>query len=325
MKNNRVIGITGGTGALGRRLTELAVKKGFTVKCLVRNETKKNLLNHFDVEICDGDITKKESLKEFVKGLEVCIHLAAHVGHGTKKQYELVNIKGTENLCKTILDKNPKCQFIQCSSISALKAQRLFKFLSTHYGKSKLAGDQIVKYYATKEGLKATTIYPGLIYGPYDNHFVPLLIKYLKQKRVILITGGEKKGPVIYIDDLCNLFLTAAVDPNSIGNHYLGVGDLKIGIHDFIATLAKKLDCSFPKFVFPKAILMPIAIASEMLYSFLRIDKAPPLSKRIVGAFSINFNLDINNFDQNLNWSPMVSVPEGIDRALEWRRNNLSA
>ncbi len=322
MKDTIRIGITGCTGALGRRLTEIAVEKGFAVKCLVRSRQKAEPLKALGVDISYGDICDKESLAEFTRDLDVCIHLAALVGHGSREEYRKVNEIGTDNVCTAILENNPGCRLIHCSSISALKVPQRWKFLSTDYGRSKLAADKRVERHVLTGNLKAATIYPGLIYGPYDTHFVPVLINYLKQNRVFLVTGGEIKGPVIYIDDLCELFLSAAENEESIGKKYLGVGSLEIGIHDFIRMLAEKMNCSLPKVVLPKMLLTPLALLSELSYGLLGIRTPPLLSKRIVGFFSISFRIDTDRFCRNLGWSPMVTPSEGIERALRWQREH---
>lgn len=110
MKKLPVIGITGATGALGRRLTEIASAKGFKAKCLLRDVGKKSFLSHLDVDISVGDLTDKASLCDFVRDIDVCLHLAALVGHGTKSAYQLINEQGTDNLCTAILETNPECR-----------------------------------------------------------------------------------------------------------------------------------------------------------------------------------------------------------------------
>lgn len=320
MNNKLKIGITGCTGALGRRLTEIAVEKGFDIKCLVRKTSRLGNLAELNLEFVYGDIIDKDSLKNFTQDLDVCIHLAAQVGHRTKQEYTDTNITGTANLCEAILEHNPNCRLVNCSSISALKAKRILKFLSSNYGKSKLGADKKVAMYEKHYGLQVTTIYPGLIYGPYDTHFVPVLMKYLQQGKVFFVTGGETKGPVIFIDDLCHLFLAAAQTDSAVGHKYLGVGDLSIGIHDFIKILANKTGHEIPKKIFPKLLLMPIAALCEFFYSLLGITKAPPLSKRIVGFFSINFKTSLEQFSHNLNWSPFVSPAEGIKHTVTWQK-----
>jgi nucleoside-diphosphate-sugar epimerase len=313
------IGITGSTGVLGQRLTELFVQRGFYVNCLVR-KTSNNIdkLKKYGVNIFYGDICDYFSLIDFVKEIDVCIHLAAQVGYGTKKQYKKINIGGTDNICKAILTYNPECRLIYCSTIAALKIKKIFKIMNTNYAISKYYAEELVTCYIQKEGLKGTIIYPGLIYGPYDINFMPAIIKNLKQKKFFLISGGEKNAPLIYIDDLCELFFLASIKEEAIDKKYIGIGDLDLGIHGFIKMVADRLGYPIPRVVFPKMLILPIAVLMESLYGLLSIKTPPFISKRVVDVLSGSFKQNNNKDQNNLGWKPMCCVTEGIDYALKW-------
>ncbi|MFQ5455724.1 MAG: NAD-dependent epimerase/dehydratase family protein [Nitrospirota bacterium] len=318
MKDRMRIGITGSTGVLGHRITELAVEKGLHVKSLVRRRGKIDKLSNLNLSLVYGDITDSDSLVDFVKDIDVCIHLAAHVSFGTKKEYYKTNVDGTKNICRAIVKYNPECRLIYCSTISALKVKRFIKCLSTDYAISKYLAERQVEFYKKEKGLKAVIIYPGLIFGPNDTKFLPYLIKYLKEGRLFFVSGGEERGPLIYIDDLCELFLIAAIREDAIGKRYLGVGNLEIGIHDFIKIVAQKIGKSPPMLKIPKSLIFPVALLMETIYALFKINKAPMISKRVVDVLSINFDPSIKNIHQNLEWKPMVSVVNGIDHALKW-------
>ncbi|ABQ25732.1 NAD-dependent epimerase/dehydratase family protein [Geotalea uraniireducens] len=315
MKTQLRIGITGCTGALGQRLTELAAAKGHMVRCLVRNTNAAGS----DIEIVRGDLLNAESLHEFVKDLDVCIHLAAMVSHASKEQYQAINVTGTENLCNALLLHNPGCRLIHCSTISVLRLRRYLKFLSTNYAISKYYAEKKVTWFQKKKGLKAIIIYPGLIFGPYDSKFIPFIAQSLKKGKVFLVSGGERRAPLIFIDDLCELFLLAAENEKAIGGKYVGVGRLEMGIHDFIRLIAEKTGSPIPWLKFPKWLVFPLAMISEGIYSLLGREKPPALTKRAVDILSINF---AHSCDNDLGWQPKTTVFEGVDQAWHWYSEN---
>jgi len=317
--NNKIrIGITGATGGLGRRLTEMAREQGYAVKCLVRTTSKTEKLTAHGLELFIGDVCTESTLIDFIRNVDVCVHLAAHVGTGTRQQYLKANVEGTDNICRAITKYNPNCRLVYCSTISVLRLNPYLKFLSTNYALSKFYAEKKVESYVENQHLKATIIYPGLIYGPQDMNFVPAVINFLKEGKMIFVSGGEKDAPLVYIDDLCELFLIASTKEASIGGKYIGVGNLEIGIHDFVKKIAKKTGNSFPRYTIPKLLILPFAVVMEFFYDLLHIKKTPLLSKRAVDVMSINFTRYAKNISSESGWVPKVTIDHGLDSALQW-------
>ena len=320
--DNLIFGITGGTGILGTRLIEFLAKESIKLKCLVRNNSNIDNLKKNRVKFFYGDIEDYLSLKEFIKDIDVCLHLAAHVGHTDKKTYYKTNVMGTENICKAILEFNPQCKLIYCSSIASLRLNKFFKFLYTDYAISKYQAEKKVLYYITKNNLRADIIYSGIIYGPGENKLVPLLIKTLKENKLFFVSGGEKNVPLSYIDDLCELFYKAGLD-NSTNNKYLGILQSDIGIHDFINTLARKINAPLPAKKYSKTILLTYAIILETINKMLKLKKQPVLTKRTVDVLSSTLDFEKYNMNNhNINWVSRTNIEDGLNKTLEWINEN---
>ena len=146
-----VIGITGATGGLGRRMTEMLVDRGYKIRCLVRRNSKYEFLINDSIELVYGDISDFNSLEAFVAGLDVCIHLAAQVSAASRELLEEVNAGGTKNVCEALLKFNPICRFLYCSSIVA----RNYK----SYKKPSYSDYTISKYKAEKLLISTWTVY----------------------------------------------------------------------------------------------------------------------------------------------------------------------
>src|SRR3989338_9702732 len=90
--------IIGATGFIGKNLlAKLVVDKSET-KCLVRK--KSELIGPlFDqVELIEGDITDKQSLKNLVEVGDTVYYLAGAVGKHSPNEYYKINIAGLENV-----------------------------------------------------------------------------------------------------------------------------------------------------------------------------------------------------------------------------------
>lgn len=313
-----IFGITGSTGVLGRRLTEYMIENGHQVKCLVRTASQSKWFEKLNIPIAYGDICAPESLVDFVKNTDVCIHLAAQVGFAEKSQYRKVNVGGTRNLCQAIIENNPQCHLINCSTISALKVKPFCRINNSDYAISKYDAEKLIDSYIGEHNLKATTIYPGLIYGPHDTNFVPAVINHLKRGNFFLVSGGEKNAPLIYIDDLCELFLLAATNEIAIGKKYISVKGLNIGIHGFINLIAENLNYPPPKHTIPKPLILPVAVLLDNLYKILKLNKSPKISKRVIDLLSINFRQNYDRATSDLGWRHKTSIEKGLKLTLKW-------
>lgn len=309
------IGLTGGTGVLGSKLVKMLLEEEANVFCFVRKTSNINDIPQ-QVKLCYGELTDPISVESFISQIDICIHLAAQVSPTTTERYYLYNVTGTENICKAILDRNPHCRLINCSSIAAYRIKGWCKMQYTDYAKSKLKADKLVDYYIKNKGLKGTTIIPGLIYGPGKNVFVPTIIENLKNNKLFLVKGGEYYAPLSYIDDLCDLFLRAVKNENSVGHKYFGINYTENGIHDFIKMIALKTSCDIPTKVYKKNRLMYKAIFLQLMHSLFRLKGHPRLSIRMVDILSINYPLTPKQRDNNLGWKPLVDMESGINTIL---------
>lgn len=315
-----IIGITGVTGNLGRRMVQyLLARIGAAdhIRCLVRAIPKQKLSDS-RVSYIQGDLSQSHSLEQFASGLDVCVHLASLVSFATAKEYQTVNVAGTALLCEMLMRYAPQCRLVHCSSIAVLRRNQRFTWLNTDYANSKYAGDQVVKNYRLQQGLQANIIYPGLIYGPEDQNFIPTLGRYLKKGVVFFIRGGEQHCPAVFIDDLCELFWQVIAKTPASGRDFIGVGKQEVGVHEFIGELAELMHVHKPSTVVPKWLLMPLAIAMDKLYQLAGKKHAPMISMRSVDLLSINLSPQlVEEFNRDF-WAPQMTVHTGLQQSLLW-------
>jgi len=307
MNRKMYIGITGATGGLGRRLVEYFARKNILLRVLVRDMEKSKNLFDTNIEIVQGDLLDSDSLVRFVDGLHICIHLAAQVGKAAKKELINSNVIGTNNLCRAIEQSSPSCRLIYCSSI-VVKNYRFYKrpFLSD-YTISKCEAEKIVKKYEKK--IKITIIYPGF------RHFLPQIMQMLKYPIPFLIKGGEKNAPIIYVDDLCELFYLSAINDISIGKKYVSLEKNSMGMHDVIRLVAAKKGFTCPDKIYPRLPLVILIKLNSILHSLLGVKKLA-INMRVINGLSARGKY-FNNAKNDLNWKQKVSISDGISRAIK--------
>lgn len=185
-----LIGITGATGGLGRRLTEILLERGCSVRCLIRNSSNLNMPNSENLEIVTGALSDKYSLAKFVKGIDICVHIAAQVTATSKEALFETNVTGTRNLCEAIEENNKGCRLVHCSSIVVRELLFYQRPFVSNYTMSKYYAEQVVNQYSNK--IKTTIIYPGYIFGKYDRALMPYIIDMLQNGLKFWIKGVKK-------------------------------------------------------------------------------------------------------------------------------------
>ena len=157
------------------------------VTALFRNENgKEDVLNLFrfygkenlfqQVQWVKGDVEDADDMYELTEGMHTVFHCAAIVSYHKKEASRMleVNINGTKNIVNACIENDVK-HFIHVSSISALgdskgeiideETPRNFNDYHSNYSKGKYLSEQEV-WRGIQEGLNATIVNPGVIFGP---------------------------------------------------------------------------------------------------------------------------------------------------------------
>jgi nucleoside-diphosphate-sugar epimerase len=123
-----------------------------------------------------GDVEDADDMYELTEGMHTVFHCAAIVSYHKKDASRMleVNINGTKNIVNACIENDVK-HFIHVSSISALgdskgeiideETPRNFNDYHSNYSKGKYLSEQEV-WRGIQEGLDATIVNPGVIFGP---------------------------------------------------------------------------------------------------------------------------------------------------------------
>jgi nucleoside-diphosphate-sugar epimerase len=179
--------VTGATGLIGSHLVLQLAEEGMPVSALFRNEIgKSEVFNLFQfygkenlytqIQWVKGDVEDADDMFDLTEGMENVFHCAAIVSYHKKDASRMldVNINGTKNVVNACLENDVK-HLIHISSISALgdskgtvideETPRDFNDYHSNYSKGKYLSEQEV-WRGIQEGLNATILNPGVIFGP---------------------------------------------------------------------------------------------------------------------------------------------------------------
>ncbi len=102
--------LTGGTGFIGRPLTQALRRRGWSVTALVRNphSAEAQAILALGVTLASGDVTERESMRAAMAGADLVVHNAGHYEMGVdaagRRRMEAVNVRGTDNVLGLALE-----------------------------------------------------------------------------------------------------------------------------------------------------------------------------------------------------------------------------
>jgi uncharacterized protein len=271
--------ITGGTGLVGQFLYQKLASKGYDVRVLTRNPTKKN---EFSWNISNNYIDTRA-----LENVDYIIHLAgagiADKRWSAKRKEELINSRttSTELLFTKIKElKIPLRGFISASAIGyygAITSDRIFTETDApatdFLGKvCKLWEASVLKFNSLK--IPTTILRTGIVLskkgGAFNKMNTPIAI--------IPIANGKQYLPWIHIEDLTNLYLKAIEDSTFIGIYNAVAPDEQTNF-SFSKLVASKTNKLFISIGIPKFILqflfgeMSIILTTGSRISSKKIEK----------------------------------------------------
>lgn len=256
--------LTGATGFLGSRLLHKLCGSGsYHIIILKRSYSNTNRINDLinsssDIEVIDIDTVKEDFWKTYfaVSSVDVIIHCATYYGRGSESSITKVlesNLMFPLSLLEEAINHGLKL-FINTDSYFNKPNQTYRTLLD--YSLSKKTLNIWLEYLANK--VKVANLRLEHIFGENDgsSKFVESMIQKIAVKRVdsIELTYGQQKRDFIYIDDVCDAYLTILENYHKFAFRYLtfevGTGQ-KCSIRKFVEKI-KEISGSKTKLEFGK-------------------------------------------------------------------------
>ena len=172
--NNAHCLVTGASGFIGRRLTEVLAESGKQVACLVRRSSAVEALQALPVRLCRGDVATGEGLDDALEGIDVVYHLAGTIRALRSQQYHDVNAEGVRRILKACARRSTPPIFVLVSSIAVAGPSTIGVPVNeddpprpvSEYGRSKLAGEAAAREFADR--VPTTIVRPSIVFGAGD-------------------------------------------------------------------------------------------------------------------------------------------------------------
>ncbi len=225
--------LTGGTGFVGKHLTDVLIDNGFSVSILSRSKRKDTpSITYYKWNLKDNFIDKEAVLKA-----DYIIHLA---GEGivekrwTKRRKRAIlesRIKPIELIYSILKDYNKSLDaFISASAVGiygAITSQEICTektppandFLGITCQKWEAAADEM-----NSLGIRTVKIRTGIVLGKNEG-FLKKIMPGFKGGFGTILGSGKQYLPWIHVEDLCQIYLKAIVDTEMQGAYNATITD----------------------------------------------------------------------------------------------------
>ncbi len=294
--------ITGATGFIGRPLVKRLTETGAAITCLVRNKDAAAACTGPGVRLIEGDVTDIRTLYPAVAGKDYVYHLAAARRARDVKTIYAVNALGTKNLAAACrAEDRPLKKFIYVSSCAAAGPSPDATPLRetdpprpvTHYGKSKLLGEEAVL--CLKDNLPAVILRPPTVVGP-GNLFFDYILSFIRHGIKPLWQGTTS---LCGLDDCIEGLLLAAQRPQAAGETYFICDGRPYPWEEIIEAIASRIKRRALGVRLPRLFLrasIPLWVAAGAL------THRPQLANKVIELTHLYWLCDPSKIEHDLGW-----------------------
>ena len=246
------IGVTGGSGCLGKPLINKLINKGFEVKLLMLPQDPERIFFENMVRVISGDLNSPESLYLLTKDCEILFHLAGRVHFAPKTRSEeqeiyRINVDGTKALIESAsTNKVGKVIFYSTVGVFGKEADFYGDELSkcnpmTVYARSKYLAERLVLSSSKNGGPEGVVLRFPIAYGSFDKGNIANLIKAIYHKYFFYFGNRNCLRSMISSENAAEAAIMAAFEPKTSNNVFCITDGRDYYLKEVVETISSAL------------------------------------------------------------------------------------
>lgn len=274
-------------------------------------ENLSDLVDYPNYSFIQGDIRDKIMVSQAMKGVDIVVHFAAesHVDRSIKNPQLFLetNILGTQVLLDAAIQNNiQRFHHISTDEVfGSLELNSSEKFNEktaydprSPYSASKAASDHLVRAYGETYALPFSISNCSNNYGPFqfpEKLFSLAITNLIEGKEIPVYGDGLNVRDWLFVEDHCRAIDAIINAKDTIGKTYL-IGGLSKDISNL------------------EIIKLIIKLMNEDESKIQFVDDRPGHDRR--------YAVDWTKINQDLGWSPSVTLEEGLKKTINWYQQN---
>ena len=232
--HNKVL-ITGSSGFLGRYILNTFIKFGDELKTVGRKST-----NDFQWDLSENTIDLTSTIYDIVVHCAGKAHMTPN-SEEEKEEFYNINVRGTENLLKSLNDLKIKPKafvFISSVAVYGLVSGNLINEESSlkatdSYGHTKIIAEKIIQLWCKENKVICSILRLPLIAGSFPLGNLKKMINGIRRGYYVNIDGGKAKKSMVLAEDVANFI--------PIVSYLGGIYNLTDGQHPNFSNLSKHI------------------------------------------------------------------------------------
>jgi dihydroflavonol-4-reductase len=274
--------VTGGTGFVGANLVRELLADGRRVRVLARAGGDRRALDGCAVDLVEGDLLDRDSVRAAVAGARRVYHVAADYRLWAPDPSVIyrANVDGTRHILEAAVAAGVE-RIVYTSTVGALGIPNdgtpgdeatpvSLADMVGPYKTSKFLAERVAVEWAQR-GAPVVIVNPSAPIGPWDGKPTPtgqMIVDFLKGRMVASLDTGLN---VVHVRDVARGHILAA-DRGRPGERYV-LGHQNMSLLEILEALSRLTGVPGPRFRIPYAVAWLAAVGSEGLS---RLTRRPP-------------------------------------------------
>lgn len=319
--------VTGGAGFIGGNIAKALAQRGDAVITVSRGtypHLKELGIEHHSLDIS----TLPKELEKLLVGVDAVFHVAAVVKMwGKYDEFYQGNVEATRYLLECAKRARvPRFIFTSSPSVIAHgkdlrgvdERQPYPDHFDAYYPETKAIAEQLVIHAHDPIGISTIVLRPHLVFGPGDNHIIPLITERARQGKLVQIGEGKNIVDFTFIDDCVNAHLCAdraLQKDSSVGGqpYFITQGD-PVPMWWWINEVIKKNNLPVLTKKVSKRAALFLSKLSETFYKIFPFLGIPRLTKFLILELSTDHYFDITAAKEKLGYQPSCTTVHALNR-----------
>jgi len=307
--SNKIL-VTGGAGFIGSTLVRKLLDKEFQVSVLDDMSTglSGNLPKNNDVKLFEGDVRDFDMVSNLIRKHPYVLHLASHafipLSYEIPLQVAEVNAMGSINVLKACKDHKVK-RLVHISSSEVYGPAQYEPMDEKHplqpystYSVAKAAADLWAQTFFYEHNLPVVILRPFNTYGPRETlpYFVPEMIRQCLKEPVIKVGNLETFRDFTYVEDTTEA-MVKVLEAEDVDGQVINLGTNQTHkMSDVLSLIRKQIGVEGKTVVSDESRFRPRDVP--------KLISDNKKAKRLLG------------------WRPKTSFEEGIQKTIQWYKDN---
>lgn len=295
-----MIFVAGCTSQIGEVLIEKLSEKGYKIRCLVRQNSKIDILkNNPNIEFVVGDLSNVNSLMDALRDVDYVINVAG--------------IWYSQNILKALDKLKVKVK----KTIFVGSTSRFQKVNSEDKNELEIVRKMLeAEEFINSSEQNTIILRPTMLYGINKDKNIYKLITIMKKYHVLPIIGkGVGIKQPVYVGDVADAIIACMLKDNLIKEEYNIPGKNQVEYNVMINDIKKNLR------EFVLIFHVPVSLARLGFSMYKKINPKSTVNKAMINRVNKDFVFDYEKAKKDFGYDPL-SFQDGVKKQTEFLRTN---